>query len=218
MLIPEKATLKLIQDYVPRTKLEDNTYDIVISTELIASLPIDDFRLYFSELARLVKTEGSVLISTPLDIQSEDALERFVALVDTEFHVHEWFFSYHYLYLKLCNFLKAPSRFVKAHQNSGYRRDALQKRHSIGRWWFRWNSAPLPAFFWFYFQHFTTPLLKWTEQSPRALSFLEKLSRFFWPESGISHVICIGKRHPLAAHLKESEIPWETKHKKQIWE
>jgi 2-polyprenyl-3-methyl-5-hydroxy-6-metoxy-1,4-benzoquinol methylase len=80
-----------IQDIVPYTTLEDDTYDLVISTELLGYLPFDERRLYFAELSRLVKPDGFVICSTSFDVYTEDALQAFGALVETEFHLPRFF-------------------------------------------------------------------------------------------------------------------------------
>lgn len=92
-----------VHAYVPYTPLPDRHYDLVLALDLIAELPKDEQRLCISECARLLKPEGHVLLSTPLDIYSEDPLPRFLYLVTTEFTVEEMIFSHHSLQIKLLN-------------------------------------------------------------------------------------------------------------------
>lgn len=103
--LERNASLTLSQDYVPNTILKDQAYNVVLATEIIAYLNKDQYRLFFSECARVMKHDGQVVISTPLDIHSEDALERFVNLAETEFKILYHTFSYHRYYIQLLNFL-----------------------------------------------------------------------------------------------------------------
>jgi 2-polyprenyl-3-methyl-5-hydroxy-6-metoxy-1,4-benzoquinol methylase len=95
-----------IHDYLPKTKLKEGYYDIVICTDVIALLPPQEHRLLMLELSRIVKKEGFVVCSTGLDIHSEDALEIFQALLQTEFDIDECLLSYHALHIKIRNILK----------------------------------------------------------------------------------------------------------------
>lgn len=214
----EIPRLSLKQNCVPRTTLDDDTYDLVMSTDLIAFLFPDDFRLFFSELSRLVKKNGYVLCSTPLDITSEDALQRFATLAETEFKIEKWIFSYHNLSIRLLDFLLAPSRFVQAKNDTEYRQKEIDKRRGMGRWWFRLNSTIVPALFWSIVQYPVRPLIKLGRQNKFILDSLEKISRFIWSDSGISHAIFIGTRRPLVEIPPENRLPRERKHKKEVWE
>jgi SAM-dependent methyltransferase len=104
---------KKIHDALPLIKLDDDHYDLVICTDVIAELAPQDHRLAVGEMARLVKKDGVVLISTPLDIDSIDALERFLALVDTEFIIIDSCISHHRLVIRLLRALKKPGKWWK---------------------------------------------------------------------------------------------------------
>lgn len=88
---------KILHDALPITKLDEEQYDLVICTDLIAELFPQDYRLAMGEIARLMTKDGKALISTPLDIHSLDALEKFLALLDTEFEIISLSKSYHRL-------------------------------------------------------------------------------------------------------------------------
>lgn len=210
--------IKTTQDYVPNTLLNDNAFDIVISTELIGYLESDQYRLYFSELARVVKPNGNVVCSTAIDIDSIDSLQRFAALAETEFLITKWVFSYHYLYIRLLNFLNAPSNFVRASKESEYRKKEIEKKGAIVRWWFATNSSPLAAFFWTPIQYLLKPLIELFRQSRVILNSLENVSQFIWSDSGISHAIFIGARRPLIEPPAPEKEPVERKHRKEVWE
>ncbi len=214
----DMTSIQATQDYVPRTTLTDESYDLVISTELIAWLPSDDYRLYMAELARLVKGEGWVVCSTAVDIDSEDALQRFAALAETEFTVKKWILSYHRLSLRLWDFFDAPRRFFRASQDPEYREQQLKKRHAFSLLWFRCNSSKILGYFWFLIQYIATPIAYALKQWPPLLNGMEKISRFLWNDAGITHAIFIAKRRPLIPPPPEDELPIEPKGKRQVWE
>lgn len=101
--LPEKHK---IQAYVPYTPLPENHYDLVIAYDLIASLPESEQRLFFSELARLAKTDATILISTNLDIDTENPLGRFLQLAQTELILEKIQLSHHSYQIRLLNYLK----------------------------------------------------------------------------------------------------------------
>lgn len=210
--------IEAFQDYLPATSLKDDAYGLVVCTDVIAYLPSNDYRILFAELSRLVSQDGFVACSTPLDINSEDALQRFAMLAETEFQVDKWVFSYHYLYIRLNDFFEAPSRFFKASKDAEYRKKELNERIALSHWWFKWNSLRIPALFWKLVSLISNPLAHALKQSPRMLTILEKISKFIWSDSGISHVLFIGKRRPLAIPPPPEGPPIERKHKKQVWE
>lgn len=171
--LPEN--IKAVQDNLPATTLDDDTYDFVICLDVIAHLQPDEFRLLFSELSRLIKRDGTVLCSTPIDINAEDSLSRFTALVQTEFKISKWVFSNHRLHIRLCNFFESPI-----------------------------------------LQYISKPLSYILRQNRWLMLITEKICRFFWSDSGISHAIFIGKRRPLIETTKET--PKLKLGKKQVWE
>lgn len=202
---------------LPHTTLKEDGYDLVISTDAISYLAQDDYRLYFAELSRIVKSDGHVVCSTNIDIYSEDALKRFCELFETEFEIEDWIFSYHAYQIRLCNVLEAPSKFIKAAQDADYRNQEINNRRAFNRFWFKWNSTLLPSFFWRTINLAVRPLYNWIKQSRKTLLFLERFCRFFSAEEGISHAILLGKRRPLFA-LPPENPPIERKHKREVWE
>lgn len=212
------AHLTTSQDYVPRTILKEDAYDIVISTELIAYLPADEYRLYFSELARLVKLNGFVICSTPIDFNSEDALQRFANLAETEFQIEKWVLSYHYLYIRILDLIKSPREFAHASKDPRYRAIEIYKRNGLKQWWFRVNSRSFPGALWALAEYVFNPIVRYMERSPKLMLKIGKVCRFIWPDSGISHAIFIAKRRPLVVQPPANEIPVERRQKRQVWE
>jgi len=208
--------LTLNQDFVPFTTVEDDKYDLAISTELIAHLPPDHYRLYFSELSRIVHPNGHILCSTALDIYSEDALDRFLSLVETEIKIVKVTLSRHSLYIRLDSLLHAPSRFVLASDQPDYRKQELDQRTWwLSKSWFALNSSKPLKPLWQLATILLRPIINWVEQSSRLLIALEKICEFF--DTGISHANVIGLRRPLV-EPKIDEIPKERKQKRQVWE
>jgi len=210
--------IQTFQDYLPSTTLSDNAYDGVVCLDLIAYLPKDEYRLLFSELARLVKNEGIVLGSSALDIRSDDAVQRLNALVETEFQVEEWVFGYHRLWIRLKEFFEAPRHYSRAGRDPEYRNRILKERKGFSRRWFEWNSHTPLSTAWGGLAWILSPLTHYIDHSRSLLLTLEKLSKFIWNQEGISHAIFIGKRRPLFVHLPEKEIPRVHKGKRQVWE
>ncbi len=210
--------IKTQLEYVPRTSLDDDFFDIVVAADLIAYLPHDDFRLFFSELARLVTREGIVVCSTPIDIYSEDSLQRFIELAETELKITRWKFSHHALYIRFLGVLEAPHHFVKASSDPEYRKEALSERKGLSRYWFKWNSSWGLSHVWWALQWIFRPLVSFIKQSKGTLLFLEKICRNVSYENGISHVIIAGKRRPLVEPGVEEEKLQDFKVRKRIWE
>lgn len=209
--------IEVIQAALPETSLPDNGYDLVISTDVIAELNVSDHRLFFAELARLVKSTGYVVCSTPLDIHSEGALQRLAELAHTEFNIIQWVYSYHALYLRLLDFLSSPGCFVKAFRDNSYRQSELQARMGFSRIWFKCNSMLAAALLWIPISYLTDPLTKRLKQSRYTLLKLEKVCRFFSDINGISHVIFIGQRRPLEIPVPRQH-PVERSKKREVWE
>lgn len=207
-----------IQDCLPMTRLEDGAYDLVVCTETIGYLNPKEYRLLFAELSRLMHKESHAVCSTSLDLNSDNALERFAALAETEFEIDQWVLRYDLLWTKCCRFLEMPSRFIKASQDMFERNRELEKRKSLGKVLFRLNSSLSAVLFWKVINLAFKPLATRLRESSFFTDLLEKTTKFLFDESGISHALFIGKRRPMVFPLPQNEIPIEMKHKKQVWE
>lgn len=214
----DSADIIPIHDYVPRTRLADDSYDLVVAAELIAYLHPDEHRLFMSELARIVKPNGYVLCSTPLDINSDDALARFDALSSTEFMISDWVTAHHKYWIRLHDFAAFPERVYRASKNPSYRKQKLELRYGFARYWFKVNSVAPISYFWYILNFVFKPIDRWFSQSETLLIYLEKLCRTLSPVRGISHAIWIGKRKPLQEHTPVEDQPIERKGKRQVWE
>lgn len=214
----ELKGVRALQDYVPHTKLSDSTYDLVAATELIADLFPQEYRLFFSELGRLIKKDGIVLCSTPLDIYSEDALDRFMTLANTELEIFAWTLSRNYLWIKLNDVLNAPDTFGNAVSNNNFRLSELNQRQGINLVWFQINSFPLIGHIWKVISFITNPI-KWLVDQQRWLMVaLEHISEFFWSDRSVSHVIFLARRRPLDLKPEPKDMPPERQIRRRVWE
>lgn len=209
--------IQLKRETMPVTHLPDHTYDVIVCTDLIAEIPSTDYRLFFAELARLIKADGVLICSSPIDIDSMGGLDKFVELAQTEFDLIDGRASYHALYLRLKRFFDIPSLFTEAWQNFEFKQKELSARRGLKRWWFWLNTNPLFVGFWYACQFFTQPISKQLKNNQWLLHKLEKLCRFFWDKDGISHYIFIAKRRNLKAPNPE-DIPIEKPKRKEVWD
>lgn len=215
--VQNKKNVRCLRQYVPYTLLDDSKYDLVVATDILAELPPDEYRIFFSELARLVKPNGYVIVSTPIDIYSEDALQRFLMLAETELTLEKTIFSYHSLQIKLLNFLKAPGRFYQEFRNRGSHKE-IYNRRGVNLYWYKLNSSFPLAYLWGGIHWILRPIINLLEQNRWLLLKLEAIASFLKDERGISHVICLAKRRPFIEPLTPEEQPVERKGKKSVWE
>jgi 2-polyprenyl-3-methyl-5-hydroxy-6-metoxy-1,4-benzoquinol methylase len=202
---------------MPITSLPDQAYDTIICTEVVAYLYAEDFRLFFSELARLIKPEGHVICSSPIDIYTEGGKERLLGLAQTEFIIIESVPSYHALHIRLKDFFKAPLTYVKGWKDPKFRQKEIKQRSGLSRFWFRLNSTVYVGWVWTILSFLVKPILFKIKNSRILLLTFEKICRFFWDEAGISHLIFIAKRRPLEIP-KPNSPTIERPKRKEIWE
>lgn len=212
----KKNGVMAIQDAMPDTTLADGAYDLVVCTELIADLPSDDYRLFFSELSRLVKPDGLVLFSTAVDIDSEGAVERLMDLLQTEFDIVKIVASYHALHIRLKRLCEKPAGYLKGWKEKEERKRELVKRNGISRWWYWLNTLPPMAWLWWSVSLLMKPILHFLRENRTFLLACEKVARFFGDENQISHLIFMAKRRPLV--IESEEPPVRRLGKKEIWE
>jgi len=185
------------QACIPYLKLPDAAFDGVLLTDVLAEIEPSLYRLTLSELARLVKPAGWVLFSTPLDLASLDAKEKFLQLIATEFDICGISESYHRLYFFLLNLLKAPFRFVRASREAAYRLRHLTKRSGIFRIGFYFNSSRSCSWFWKPLLLLFLPLLNRLQQSRGLLLFLERLSEIVCGSTALTHLIVLAQKKKL---------------------
>lgn len=186
--------LKTLQDSLPITKLEDYTYDLVLSTDVIADLEKNEQRLYFSELSRLLKRDGQVICSTDLDYLSLDALQRFLTLAETEFSFLKLHFSYNRLYLQTLNALSLPSHYLNAWEKPSLRHQEIKNKRGLDKKIFTVMTRKPAIHFWKMFNKISKPLKELVKQSQWTLNILEKITKILYKEKGISHVTFLARR------------------------
>lgn len=207
-----------IQDCLPNTFLKSSFYDIVICTEVIGYLKPQEYRIAFSELARILKSDGFLIFSTPLDINSDNALERLTRLAETEFEIDTWMLSYNLLWLRISHFFGTPKLYAEASENTTIRNLELAKRKSIAKRWFLINTHVTTGAFWKLVSFLLKPLNYFIRNNSYFVNALEKISHFLWSDSGMTHALFIGKLRKMTYPLPKSEQPHELKQKRQVWE
>lgn len=212
----EFRQITLKQDAMPTTSLPDQAYDIIVCTELIAELPREDYRLFFAELARLIKPDGYLICSSAIDIHSDEGVQRLLDLAHTEFDIIQSKTSYHALFIRLKHFFEAPSRFIAAWRDPQLKQKELQTRTSLQRWRFWLQTSPFFIWLWYALEPLTRPILRVFKNSRSWLLRLEKICRFVWDEKGINHYIFLAKRRPLIK-VDPQDIPIEKPKRKEIW-
>lgn len=204
------------QDALPNTSLPDQHYDVVVCTEVIAHLYPDDYRLFFAELARVVRTDGYLICSSAIDIHSDGGVERLASLAQTEFDLLEEVVSYHALHLRLKWFFETPARFIEGARDQEIRQKEMRVRRGISRWWFRLNTIPPFIWMWRMLDLVASPFVHLLKNNRTLLLKLEKICRFMWDEAGISHYLFIAKRRTLK-QVDPKDIPIERPRRKEIW-
>ncbi len=185
--------IELRCDNLPETTLEDDRFDVIFCSDVLAELHHNHYRLAVAEFARLLKSDGLVICATPIDIDSIDALDRFLGLMSTEFKGSQLAVSHHYLYLKIRGILEAPQRYSRAHKEPLYRLRHINKREKLAKLWFKLNSSrPLGAF-WKLVSMITNPIAHAFSNSDKMLSIFESLSQGVWDRSAISYAVFVGK-------------------------
>ena len=189
--------IQLVKDGLPTTKFEDDSFDVVVCADVIADVHPEDRRLAMAELSRIVKKDGWVICSTGIDIHSEDALERFEGLFQTEFMIKKSFESYNAYYIRLFHFLEAPRRFFQGWRSQEYRKEHLQERRGLSQSWYRLNSSQAIALIWAIPSWVLSPCVELLKRSNLLLKGLEYLCKTISNEAGVSYSILGGQRKPL---------------------
>jgi len=85
-IVPREKLITL-REALPKTKLIDLSYDAVLALDLIGGMEQEEYRLFFSELARIGKRDSLAIVSTPFDRKTTGGLERFLSLFATEYEL-----------------------------------------------------------------------------------------------------------------------------------
>lgn len=215
------AKVQLIRGVIPHAPLADQNYDLVICTELIATLHPHDQRLLISELYRITKPNGHIVLSTALDINSDGALEQLAKLIDTELMAEQWVFSYHTYYLRCLRLWRTPERYVRLRNDAAFRDKELAKRKGFSARWLKMQGMHPLYGLWRCVSLLTKPIADYLEQSQWLMRWLETFCRTMKSEAGISHAICIAKRKPLQHTAETGEIAMSRptqRLRERVWE
>ncbi len=123
-----------IHAYVPYTPLPDDEFSLVLACDLIAELPKEEHRLFVSEIARILHPDGKTLISTPLDIYTEDPLPKLLSLLSTDLKIESVQLLHHGLQIKLLDLLMPFKKLLS-------QSDSLLKLLEICQSWFQNEST-----------------------------------------------------------------------------
>lgn len=155
-------------EQLPFTHLEDKSFDYVLCTDTIGELAPREYRLTFSELARLLKYQGTLICSSPFDHKASYPHRTFIALAETEFQTLDFLFSYHYIYEKIMAALKKASQ-----------------------------TPPRLAKLLSPFSFIASKTYTLLSSSSSIMLTLEKITKFLLREKGITHIIYAGKKKSL---------------------
>lgn len=182
---------------LPRSLLDDSSFDLVLCCDVLAHLPLRDHRLLMSELARLVSKEGWILLSTPLDIRSQDSLQSLDALAQTELDICGYHLSYHSHFIKIQRLLSLPLRMKELASSSKKQREIIGKSRWIRKWWWLFwaHRGTLPL--WKGLAWMIHPLATLWKNSDSLLKRFEAFSKHVCDETEASHIILTTKIKPL---------------------
>jgi SAM-dependent methyltransferase len=113
-LCSDKLTGRITSQALPYLQEEDFSYDFALALNLIPELPSHLHRLALSDIARILKKNAYAFFSARLERQSLDSLQKFAALICTEFTILRADFlhlRYWYTLRKVFPFWKNPVLF-----------------------------------------------------------------------------------------------------------
>jgi len=214
----DPTRIETFQDVMPETKLSDEKYEVVVCLELIAELPPKEYRLFFAELARIIKADGYLICSSSIDIQSEDGMERLINFAQTEFEIIDTKKSYNALFIRLKNVLQTPRFYVDVWKDPVIRKKEMSSRKGLSRRLLYLNSSTFLIWIWFILATLMQPLLNLMKNNRSLLMSLEKICQFISDEEGVSHLIFIAKRKAMQKETDIEDKPMERPKKKEVWE
>ncbi|NCF70288.1 MAG: methyltransferase domain-containing protein [Chlamydiales bacterium] len=201
-----KENIRCLQDTLPHTNLEEKKYDIILLLDALAYFDEQDMRLVLSEVQRLLKPKGHVLISTPLDLNSDGTLQIFSGLFATEFSLIEKKLSFHYLFVKLRCFFKCAQKLSEAAAVSHIKDQELKKSKLVYRLLLKSIAHKKAAFFLKPLAKLADKAQKFLEGSDSLLLFLEGLYKKCSFNLKPSHAIFLGHKKPLFPENNSKEL------------
>lgn len=191
------SSVPFINACLPYLPFTDSSLEGLIFTDVIAELDPELYRLTLSELSRILKKEGWLLCSTPIDTESHDASGRFIELIETEFEILTLRKSFHRLHLALTQCLKAPFRFRRGSKDPLYRLHLLQKRSGVMRLWFYVNTIRGISWIWKPAASLCRPLLQLFQKDKKLLLLCESFSKILWRSASLTHLIILARKRQM---------------------
>ena len=189
--------IKLSVECLPDTSLPSASYDCVVCADVIGEIDTKDYRLLISELARIAKREGIIVVSTPLDTGTDGALDRFLALIGTELDISSITTSHHSLAIRINRLLRLPAK-LGATRSITERQQWLSTLTGLGRAVVALNTTRPLAALWGVLGRVLTPIANALQSSHRIVLTLEWLTKRVCSDTaGVSHVIVCGKKREL---------------------
>lgn len=184
-----------IQDTLPHTQLEDQSYEIALCTDLLGLFSEDDQRLTLSEIQRILTQKSLAIFSNRLDYTSNNPQKAFEALICTEFTIIAKSLSYYRLNLNLIQLMQLPQK-IKEKIKKKYNKNKTEKRFLKNK--FTIFFIRLLE----YLENLLYPLQKSLKENEKLNRWLEGLSKGIWRENACSHIILLGKKKQIFAKEK----------------
>ena len=184
-------------DCLPETQLKENSYDLVCFLDAIPYFPITQHRLIMSEIQRVLKPKGHLLMSSCLDLNSDGAQHTFLNLIKTEFSVLDYHLAFHHFFVSFRSFFKKTHSYLTLSQDIRLKKEKLEKASVFTRPIFKILSQKKLLPFFKPLSKLSLTGKKYLENSPRIILFLESLGRKLYDEDRASHIICFGKKKSL---------------------
>lgn len=86
-LATKKIEWRFVEEWVPQTRLPERSYQLLIASDLFASLPTPGQQLFSSECARLLVKGGHLWLCSLLDPASEQPAKRLLSFVAQDFEL-----------------------------------------------------------------------------------------------------------------------------------
>jgi SAM-dependent methyltransferase len=174
-----------VQASLPQLPLADQTFDIVVCTDVIASMIAGHYSAAVDEWARLVRPRGWLLCSTALEPASTQSLDCFLNLVSKRFSIQAAVVSHHRLWEAARRLLEAPRQLAA--------RQARPCNHAAGRFWHERDMRRGTRHLWTGLSNAVQPLCSRLHHAHWLRMGLERLSEWIWQEEAATHIIVLGR-------------------------
>lgn len=195
--VAKHPNIHTIQDCLPETGLSDKKYDVVCFLDAIAYFPINQQRLVISEIQRVLKTDGFVLMSACLDLQSINAKAQFCGLFQTEFSLVDEQDAFHHFFIYGRNLLKKTELLSFACKSPRQKRELIEKAAFFYRMLLKILGHRRLEPYLHPLANLAHHLRIKLENSSKWIAQLEGYSRRLFAKDRPSSIICLGQKKPL---------------------